>query len=72
MRLVKPTLNDVNFLDHVYEECVCVSHLVVSNSCDPMDCSPPGPSVHGILQVRVLEWVAMPFSRNFLDHIYEG
>ena len=28
--------------------------------CDPMDCSPPGSSVHGILQARMLEWVAMP------------
>ena len=31
--------------------------------CDPMDCSLPGSSVHGILQARVLEWVAMPSSR---------
>ena len=31
---------------------------------DPVDCSPPGPSVHGISQVRILEWVAMPFSRE--------
>ena len=30
--------------------------------CDPMDCSPPGPSVHGIFQARILEWVAMPSS----------
>ena len=30
--------------------------------CDPMDCSPPGFSVHGILQARILEWVAMPSS----------
>ena len=30
----------------------------------PMDCSPPGCSVHGILQVRILEWVAMPSSRG--------
>ena len=29
-----------------------------------MDCSPPGSSVHGILQVRMLEWVAIPFSRE--------
>ena len=29
--------------------------------CDPMDCSLPGPSVHGILQARILEWVAIPF-----------
>ena len=28
--------------------------------CDPMDCSPPGSSVHGILQARILEWVASP------------
>ena len=31
--------------------------------CDPMDCSPPGFSVHGILQARILEWVAISFSR---------
>ena len=31
---------------------------------DPTDCSPPGSSVHGILQARILEWVAMPFSRG--------
>ena len=32
--------------------------------CDPMDCSPPGSSVHGTLQARILEWVAIPFSRG--------
>ena len=32
--------------------------------CDPMECSPPGFSVHGILQVRVLEWITIPFSRG--------
>jgi len=31
--------------------------------CDPMNCSPLGSSVHGILQARILEWVAMPFFR---------
>ena len=31
---------------------------------NPMDCSPPGSSVHGILQARILEWVAMPSSRG--------
>ena len=30
----------------------------------PLDCSPPVSSVHGILQARVLQWVAIPFSRN--------
>ena len=32
--------------------------------CNLMDCSPPGFSVHGILQARILEWVAMPSSRG--------
>ena len=32
--------------------------------CHPMDCSPPGSSVHGILQARILEWVAILFSRG--------
>ena len=32
--------------------------------CDPMDCSLPGSSVHGILQARILEWVAVPFCRG--------
>ena len=32
--------------------------------CDPMDCSPPGSVVHGILQARTLEWVALPSSRG--------
>ena len=32
--------------------------------CDPMDCSPPGSSVHGILQTRILEWNAMPCCRR--------
>ena len=35
--------------------------------CNPMDYSPPGSSVHGILQARILEWVAMPSSRDFLN-----
>ena len=32
--------------------------------CNPMDCSPPNSSVYGILQVRILQWVAMPSSRG--------
>ena len=41
------------------------SRSVVSNFCDPMDCSPLGSFVHGILQASILEWVAFPFSRGF-------
>ena len=33
--------------------------------CDPVDCSPPGSSVHGILQARILEWVVISFSRGY-------
>jgi len=44
------------------------SESEVAQSCptlfNPMDCSPPGSSVHGILQARILEWVAIPFSRG--------
>ena len=43
----------------------CQSYLTL---CDPVDCSPPGSSVHGILQARTLEWVAMPFSRGSSQH----
>ena len=32
--------------------------------CNPMNCSPPGSSIHGIFQARILEWVAPPFSRG--------
>ena len=32
--------------------------------CNPMDCSPPGSSIHGLLQARILEWVVMPPSRG--------
>ena len=36
----------------------------MSDSCDIVDCSPPGSSVLGIYQARILEWVAMPSSRK--------
>ena len=35
--------------------------------CDSIDCSPPGSSVHGISQARILVWVAIPFSRDLPD-----
>ena len=38
--------------------------------CDPVDCSLPGSSVHGILQARILEWVATSFSRGSSRHRY--
>ena len=35
-----------------------------SHFCDPVDCSPPGSSAHGIFQARILEWVAISFSKE--------
>ena len=46
----------------------CIVHATLLQSCltlcRPLDCSPPGPLVHGVLQARTLEWVAMPSSRG--------
>jgi len=47
------------------EMCVCV--LIAQSCltlCDPMYCSPPGSPVHGILQARLLGWVAISFSKH--------
>ena len=48
-------------------DCVC-QWLSCVQLYDPMDCSPPGSSVQGILQARVLEWVAISFSRGYSWH----
>ena len=63
-------LNDwmkVGLVGVIRERCVFVCVLVAQSCltfCDPTDCSTPGFSVHGILQARILEWVASPFSRG--------
>ena len=51
--------------------CMCLGMFLGSEVtqlgptlCDPMDCSPPGSSIHGIFQARVLEWVDISFSRG--------
>ena len=44
--------------------CVCSVAQSCPTLCNPKDCNPPGSSVHGILQARILVWVAMPFSRG--------
>ena len=47
--------------------CVCVCVCVCAQLCMtllPVDCSPLGSSVHGILQAKMLEWVAIPFFRG--------
>ena len=53
--------------------CICINYIskfkefvtqLCLTLCDPMDCSPPGSSVYGILQARILEGVAISFSRG--------
>ena len=54
----------------VYCEWVCCMYLVVQaclSLCNPMGCSWPGSSVHGISQAKILEWVAISFSRDLPD-----
>ena len=47
---------------------MCVGCCIVTKSwpilCDPMNCSPPGSSIHGISEARILEWVAISFPRG--------
>ena len=52
---------EVRFFSRLEVSVVAQSCLTL---CDPMDCSPPGSSVHGILWARILEWVAISFSRE--------
>ena len=49
------------FINNTVKVLVTQSRLTL---CDPIDYSPPGSSVHGNLQARILEWVAIPFSRG--------
>ena len=49
------------FLPHC---CYCLVTKVASNSCNPMGCSLPDSSVHGIPQAKILEWAAISFSRE--------
>ena len=55
----------------IYFTCHCP--LVAQSCltlCDPMDCGPPGSSVHGILQVRILEWAAISSSDFISSRVY--
>ena len=56
-----PLLLQLDPISSVYEYWL-FSHQVVSDSRDSVNCSPPGFSVHGILQARILEWVGISFA----------
>ena len=43
---------------------MCLVTQLCPTRCEPMDCSPPGSSVHGIFQARIMEWVTISFSRG--------
>ena len=77
-------LSDVMFIPVYEDEKVKESESEVAQSCptlcDPMDCSLPGSSVHGILQVRILGWLVMassggssqPRDKTQVSHIVGG
>ena len=64
---IHPTNVQISWKQWMWEAVKKVKMLVTQSCltlCNPMDCNPPGFSVHGILQARILEWVAIPFSRG--------
>ena len=56
-------LSSIDFMSTFLPVCVCVCS-VTSDSFDPVDCSLPDSSVHGIFQSRILEWLAVSSSRR--------
>ena len=56
VRPLRPSIGNTRKESEVAQSCPTL--------CDPMDCSLPGSSVHGIFQARILELVAIPFSRR--------
>ena len=52
-----------------FPECRAKSLHSCPSFCDPVDCNPPGSSVHGILQARILEWVAISFSVGVQSYV---
>ena len=57
--------------DSQWNYCVCVIRFSRVRLCNPVDYSSPGSSVHGILQARILEWVAIFFSRDLLKESFK-
>ena len=53
---------------NLMQGAICAVARLCPTLCNPMDCSPPGSSVHVILQARILDWVAMPSFRGSLPN----
>ncbi|CAI9173085.1 unnamed protein product [Rangifer tarandus platyrhynchus] len=60
MGTICPAVESLNAMSNV-------CHTAMSDSCDPTNCSPPGSSVHGISQARILEWVAILMQAHLPD-----
>ena len=67
------------YINTYMHEYICVIYILYAcvhakslqlclTLCNPMDCSPPGSSLHGILQARILEWIACPFFSRGSSH----
>ena len=69
-RIFYLTVSEYTFSSSVHGKFFRIDYMKVfvtqsyPTLCDPMDCHPPGSSVHGISQARILEQVAIPFSRG--------
>ena len=64
-----PSLSHFSTSLSAFSACVCVKSLQLCPAlCEPVDCSPPVSSVYGILQARILEWVAIAFSWWEINH----
>ena len=66
IKIARRNINNLRYADDT--TLMAANESEVSQSCptlcNPVDCSPPGSSVHGILQARILEWVAISFSNG--------
>ena len=68
-----PVMNLISLIS----QCWCVDYIFVLCTqslsriqlCSPMNCSPPGSSVHGIFQARILEWVSISYSRGLHSYV---
>ena len=61
---LKPHSRSVTVIYSIRMRVLAKSLQSCPTLCNPMECSPPDSSVHGILQARILEWVTMPSSRG--------
>ena len=67
MGYMQETTNNPLFLEKMGCMCMCSVAQWCPTLCDPMDCSPPGSSVHGVFLARIFEWVAISFSGDLSD-----